>query len=311
MKEILGSLLFGYSEILRWNTVKYALVSGIILSILWIGVGTIFWDTIINISNHILGWLPFSMIRSDGASMLSAFLWLQMILLTFALFFVFFGNLVLRHIPKERYTTFSLLVAFGSTTLWSVVWLLKGDYLHQQFLKFLTSLPFDMVEEGISFLLAFYLIYNAIIVSMVFVTSLFSKPLISSIEEREFSDTPLVKGHIYYSVVYTIKDTLIFLALSILVLPLLFVPILNIITQSILWIWLTKDTISHNALSLTHKNIDKEYIKSHRKAIWFISFIATLFNFVPVLNLFGPFFGEITMFHYFRALHQGEVDRRG
>ena len=296
------AIFFGFKEILQWHTMKYALISGIVLSGVWIVIGFLSWDYLVSISSHILGWIPFSMVRSNGAWMLSAFIWLQLILLTFALVFAFFGNFILRNVSKEKYTSFSLWVAFGSALFWTVVWFFKGDYIYHQFLKLLTWLPFETIEKGIAFLIGFYIIYNAIIVSMVFVTSLFSEPLIASIEKRHFSAEPVVRDHLFTSIGYTIKDSLLFVLLSIVAFPLLFIPVINIFTQSALWMWLTKDTVSYDALSLTMANVDKEQIKTHKKAVWFISFIATLFNFVPILNLFGPFFGEIAMFHYFKGL---------
>jgi len=302
MKNIMEAIFFGFKEILQWHTMKYALISGIVLSGVWIVIGFLSWDYLVSISSHILGWIPFSMVRSNGAWMLSAFIWLQLILLTFALVFAFFGNFILRNVSKEKYTSFSLWVAFGSALFWTVVWFFKGDYIYHQFLKLLTWLPFETIEKGIAFLIGFYIIYNAIIVSMVFVTSLFSEPLIASIEKRHFSAEPVVRDHLFTSIGYTIKDSLLFVLLSIVAFPLLFIPVINIFTQSALWMWLTKDTVSYDALSLTMANVDKEQIKTHKKAVWFISFIATLFNFVPILNLFGPFFGEIAMFHYFKGL---------
>ncbi len=307
MKNIMKSIIFGFKEILEWNTMKYALVSGILLSVLWIGIGTFFWDNIINLSGDILGWMPFSMVRSNGAWMLSAFIWLQLILLTFALIFAFFGNFILRSVSKEKYTSFSLWVALGSTAIWSLVWFFKGDYIHQQFVKLMTWLPFETIEKGVAFLIGFYIIYNAIIVSMLFIASFFSKPLIRSVEKRHFHDNEVEKNHIFSSISFTAKDSVIFILLSIIAFPLLFIPIINIFTQSVLWMWLIKDTVSHDALSLSTKDEDKKHIQIDKKAVWFISFVATLFNFVPVLNIFSPFFAEITMFHYFKSLENSKT----
>ena len=304
MKNTIQAIFFGFREIVQWHTMKYALISGILISGIWIVLGFLSWDYLVSISSHILGWIPFSIVRSNGAWMLSAFVWLQLILLTFALIFAFFGNFILRSVSKEKYASFSLWVALGSTVFWTIVWFFKGDYIYHQFLKLLTWLPFETIEKGIAFLIGFYIIYNAIIVSMVFVASLFSEPLIISVEKKYFDDAPVVRDHLFSSIGYTVKDTFIFILLSIVAFPLLFIPVINIFTQSALWIWLTKDTVSYDALSLIMANVDKTQIKTHKKAVWFISFVATLFNFVPVLNIFGPYFGELTMFHYFKNLEK-------
>jgi len=304
MKNIMNSIVFAFREILEWHTMKYVLVSGIVISALWIGIGLFFWDFIINISSHILNWVPFSMVRSNGAWMLSAFIWLILILITFAIIFSFFGNFIMRYVSKEKFTSFSIWVALGSTIFWSVVWFFKGDYIYAQFLKLLTWLPFETIEKGVAFLISFYIIYNAIIVSMLFISSLFSEPLIILVEKKHFADDSVVRNNIFSSFGYTIKNTIVFIILSIIAFPLLFIPILNIFIQVALWMWLTKDTVSYNALSLTMENVNKSEIKRNKQAVWFISFVATLFNFVPVLNLFGASFGEIAMFHYFKTLEQ-------
>lgn len=306
MKQTIHAILFGLKELLRWNTMKYALTSGFLVTILWVGIGIVLWGDLIGLSSRILELVPFSMVRSNGAWMLSSFLWLQLVLLTFALIFAFFGNIILRTVSKEKYTSFSLLVIAGSALFWGAVWFFKGGYIYQKFLALLTWLPFETVEKGIAFLIGFYLIYNAIIVTMLFLTSLFSEPLIASMEKRHFPEDEVRRDHVFSSMGYTIKDSIVFSAASLIALPLLFVPVLNIIVQIALWMWLIKDTMSYDAAALVYKKVEKEKISEHRLALWNISFVTALFNFVPLLNLFGPFFGEITIFHYFKGLEKNE-----
>jgi len=307
MKDIFHAVIFGFKEILTWNTIKYALMSGIVVIALWLGIGYLLWDIIIGVSTSILELVPFSMVRSNGAWMLSAFLWLQIILLTFALLFSLLGNLILQTVSKEKYTIFSLFIILLSAIFWSIVWFYQGGYIYQQLLKLLTSLPFQTVENGIAYLIAFYFIYNGIIVTMFFITSLLNEPIVLNIEKRHFQDKEVIRDNLFRSIGYTIKDTIIFSIASIIAIPLLFIPILNIFVQIALWMWLIKDTITYDALSLTHKKVDKEMTHQHKMAIWFISFITALFNFVPVLNLFGSYFGEITMFHYFKNINASKV----
>lgn len=306
MIEITKALLFSFKEILRWQTMKYIVLSGVMVTLIWLGLGYMLWDGIVSLSAKIVDMVPFSMIRSNGAWMLSTFLWFQLTLVTFALIFAFFGNLILRSVSKEKYSIFSLLTLFGSALFWGVVWFAKGDYIYAQFLKLLTWLPFETVEKGIAFLIGFYIIYNAIVVSMLFVTSIFSEPIIEDIEIREFEEDNVVRKNVPGTFRYTFKDSLIFIGLSIVAFPLLFIPLLNIFVQIALWMWLTKDTISYDALALTHEKVEKALVKRYAPGIWIITIVTVLFNFVPVLNIFGPFFGLIAMFHYIRE-HKDEA----
>lgn len=301
MIDIGHAIIFGFKEILKWNIMKVALISGLIVTALWMGIGFIFWETIISWGSHILELVPFSLVRSDGAWMLSTFLWFQLVLLTFALIVAFLGNLILRSVSKENYTSFSIIVAIGSTLFWTTIWIFKGHYIYHQFLQLLTWLPFETIEKTIAFLMGFYIVYSAVVVSMVFVVSLFSEPLIKEIEEQHFPNDEVVRDNEFKSIRYTIKDSLIFLVVSLLAFPLLFVPIVNFMVQILLWLWLVKDTFRYDAASLLFKKVDKERLKEHRMAVWVISFSTALFNFVPILNIFGPFFGEIAMFHYLKS----------
>lgn len=305
MKNVIGALLFGFKEILTWNTMKYALVTGIVIAALWVGIGYLLWDPITAFSSKIIELVPFSMIKSNGAWMLSTFLWLQAVIVTFSLFFVFFGNFILRRVSKEHYTTFSLFVAVASALIWAVVWFFKGGYIYGQFLKLLNWLPFETIEKGIAFLIAFYFLYNAVIVTTLFVTSLFSEPLISNIEKRHFQEDEVVRDNSFKSIVYTLKDAFLFTVASLVAFPLLFIPIVNILVQVALWVYVIKDTMSFDAAALAFKRVDPKAVKEHRLALWCISCVSALFNFVPGLHMFGPFFGEIAMFHYFKTLQKG------
>ena len=302
MANVMSSIIVGFKEILSWNTIKHVLLSGILVVAVWIGIGYMVWDVLINLSSHIIELVPFSMVRSNGAWMLSSFLWLQLVLLTFALIYAFFGNIILRSVSQDRYSAFSIYTIVASAIFWGIVWYFKGDYIYAEFLKLLTWLPFETVEKGIAFLIGFYVIYNGIIVTMLFITSIFSEAIIVGVEKKHFQGQEVVRDNLFKSIGYTIKDTLIFIVASIIAFPLLFIPIVNIIVQILLWTWLLKDTISYDALALTRKKVDKSEVKEHRFAVWFISLIASLFNFVPLLNLFSPYFGEIAMFHYFKSL---------
>jgi hypothetical protein len=300
MKELSKAIIFGFKEILHWHTMKYIILSGVVVTLLWLGVGIAVWDSLIGLSAKILELVPFSMVRSNGAWMLSTFLWFQLTLITFALVFAFFGNLILRKVSKERYSVFTVLTLLGSALLWGIIWFFKGEYIYGEFLKLMTWLPFETIEKGVAFLIGFYLIYNAIIVTMLFVASMFSEPIIEDIEIREFAEDDVVRDNIFQTIRYTFKDSLLFIGISLIAFPLLFIPILNIFIQIALWIWLTKDTISYDALSLTHEHVEKSMLNQYRGAVWFISFVSVLFYFVPVLNIFGPFFGTIAMFYYLK-----------
>jgi len=304
MKYTIESIVFGFREILKWNTMKYALVIGFIVISMWIGIGYLLWDALVAIGSSILDMIPFSMVRSNGAWMLSAFVWLQVVIITFAIVYVFFGNLLLSRVSKEKYTSLSLIIGLSSAIFWAIVWFLNSSYIHDKFVELLTWLPFETVEKGIGYLFAIYIIYNAIVITILFIVSIFSEPLLKHIEAEHFEETKIKKENLFKTFKYTIKDSIIFIIISLLAFPLLFIPFLNFIIQVALWMWLVKDTLQYDTALLVFGEVDKAKLKKSSVAIWFISFISVLFNFIPIFNIFSPFFGEISMFYYWKRIKE-------
>ncbi len=307
MQDFMDAVVFGLKEILRGSTMKFAMLSGIVVSAVWVAIGLFFWNDIISLTSSILTLLPFSMLRSNGAWMLSTFLWLQLVLVTFALIFAFFGNMIVEKLDRERYASFSLTVGLLSALFWSVVWFFEGSYIYAQFLKLLTWLPFETIEKGISYLIGFYIIYTAIIVSLIFVTSMFSNPFLREIREKHFPYDVMYDEYKSKTIQKTLRDAGIFTLVSIVSFPLLFVPVINFILLVGLWVWLMKDTLTTDTAAFVFGEVNKEKLKEYRVGIWGISLIGSLFNFVPVFNVFGPYFSELAMFYYFQEKRAREV----
>ncbi len=294
MKDIMHSLTYGFSKIVTWDVMKHALLAGIVAIGLWTFIGYTFWNPLILVSQKILDLLPFSMLRSNGAWMLSAFLWFQIVLISYAVIYALFGNFILEKVKRDKFSLVSFTIILISALFWATVWYFESSFIYGEFLKLLTWLPFKTIEGGMAFLISFYILYNGIIITLLFIASILSYPLIKSINGK------INKKHIFKSLGYTLKDTGIFVILSILLFVLMFIPIVNILVQLFLWTWLTKDTVSHDAMYLAQDTNNSSDLKDHKVAIYTISTMSVLFNFVPIMNIFGPFFAEISMFEYMR-----------
>ncbi len=302
MQDVMESIFFGFKEILNYKTMKLALFLGVGVTLVWSVIGYFMWDGLVAFSAYFIDLVPYSMIRSNGAWMLATFTWFIVVLVTFALVLAFFGNMILEKVSKEKYSSFSLIIVLGSALFWGAVWFFNFSYIHGQFLKLLNWLPFETVESSISYMLGFYFIYGAIIVSMLFATSFFSETLLSDLSKKHFPYENLLEEDEIETSGNRLMDIGIYMVVSVAVFPLLFIPILNFIIQIGLWTWLIKDTFVVDSAALILKSNEQEKLEKHKSGLVTISIVTTLFNFVPFFNIFGPFFGEITMFYYIRLL---------
>ena len=303
IKATSESLLFGFKEIATWHIMKYALPIGLVVMATWIGLGLLFWESLSALSRTLIGFLPLNLMLLDGTWMMSTFIWLVLVILTYALVYIFFGNVIFNKISKDKYATFSLILMSLSAFFWLIVWYINNAYLHQKITAFLKTLPYTTVEHGLAYLFTIYIIYNAIVISMLFLVNIFNKPLIKHFAYKHY-DGSLEEHHTLTSFRYTLKDSLLFIGISLLAFPLLFIPVVNFMVQIFLWVWLTKDTLQYNTASLVFKEVELKELKKHQKDIWFIGFVSVLFNFIPIFNIFAPFFGELSMFHYWKQIQQ-------
>jgi len=299
MQDFLDALEFAYRQISRRYIMKYIVTTGAIVSLIWVLIGFFFWDTIIQISSTLVELVPFSFIKANGAIFLSTFLYMQAVLITFAVLHAFIMNLYMQKDSESKSGLITLTLVVGSALFWAVVWFANAGFIHQQLERVLTWLPFETVEIAIAYLLGFYFIYNMIVVTMTLVASFFSPKFLMLVKEREFPyDTVYENEKSIW--LYTLRDGALFIIASLLVFPLLFVPFVNIAIQMALWVWLAKETLFFDAATMLYRDPQKHDFKKYAPAIWGITFVGSLFNFIPVINLFGPFFSEIAMFYYLK-----------
>jgi len=304
MQNILEAILFGFSVLFNYKIMKRALTIGLFVTLAWSVIGYFLWDALVSVAGYFIDLVPFSMLRSNGAWMLSTFLWFSLVLVTFALILVFFGNMILERVSKERYSSFSLLVVFISAAFWSLIWFFKGSYIHAQFLKLLNWLPFQTVEASLAYLLGLYFIYCAIIVTMLLVTSFFSETLLEDIRSKYFPNVSFLEEDEIQASENRVGDILIYIFISIIAFPLLFIPVLNFILQLGLWVWLIKDTFVNDSTLLVIPKEKRAKLSEYKTGFFIISAVTALFNFLPIFNIFGPFFGEISMFYYLRQIQK-------
>lgn len=304
MQNILEAILFGFSEILNYKIMKRALAIGAVVTIIWSIIAYFIWGDLVSFAASFIDLVPFSMLRSNGAWILSSFLWFSLVLVTFALILAFFGNMILEKVSKEKYSSFSLLVVFASAAFWSLVWFFKGSYIHAQFLKLLNWLPFETVEASLAYLMGLYFVYTAIIVTMLLVTSFFSESLLEDIRDKNFPYEPFLEEDEVKVSENRLLDILIYVVISIVSFPLLFIPVVNFVIQMGLWIWLIKDTFVNDSAALVIPKEKRAKLSEYKSGFFVISAVTSLFNFLPVFNIFGPFFGEIAMFYYLKEIQK-------
>lgn len=192
---------------------------------------------------------------------------------------------------------FILKIGLGSI----LIWVLLLGFFWSSFENFVTSyltwIPWEWAQNTIAYIAAPFVGYTLIIITISLLTSLYSENLLIHLAKKHYPHqkavaTPSISG----SIVTTVQSILLFLVLLMLLSPLLLIPLLGQIVMLYLWSILLKSPTVHDVGGLFIT--DKLLLKEKRKQSNIIAMIASLFNYVPLLNIFAPVFAQIMFLHH-------------
>ncbi len=202
----------------------------------------------------------------------------------------------LQDILSPTVLIFILKVGLGSIAFWVATLWFFWDSFSSFTTSFLTWIPFDWLRESLIYLAAPLVGYILIIVTISTLTSLYSEKLLITLAKKHYPKVKVVASPtISGSIGTTLSSTLLFLFLVIILFPFLFVPVLGQALMLYLWSILLKAPTVHDVGGLFIK--DKQELKQKGKKSNIIAMVASLFNYIPILNIFAPLFAQIMFLH--------------
>ena len=203
----------------------------------------------------------------------------------------------LKDILSKDVMLFVIKIALGSIVLSGAIMYMLWTPLTGLISSYLSWIPWEWVQNtgaGIVNILLIYIMFT-IIVSLL--SSLFSEKLLIKIAKKHYPNSSIVGSpNIATSTILTLKATALFLVLFIVAIPFLFIPILGQIVMLYLWSILIKKPTIYDVSSLFI--FDKQHYKKKSKKATSIAMIASLFNYVPLLNIFAPVYAQILFLHH-------------
>ncbi len=190
------------------------------------------------------------------------------------------------------YVLKTALMGLGISIL--LIWLF-WDTLTGFTTSFLGWIPWEWLQTTGAGIVNMLLVYIFFIIIVSLLTSLTSEKLLKQLARKHYpqvsaSGTPSMTTSIWL----TLKATGLFLLLFIPAIPLLFVPVMGQIIMLYLWSILIKEPTIYDVAALFSVN---EKVDTGRKATT-LAMIASLFNYVPLLNIFTPVFAQILFLHF-------------
>ncbi|WP_281951000.1 EI24 domain-containing protein [Nitrosophilus kaiyonis] len=295
-------------DVLTTDSIKLALITGIPVLLLWFGIGWLLWDVVTSYTYKIITWIPFSIIRANGAFIISFFIWFLATMITYAFIIGLFTNFFYKNIESRFYEFLNVLLILMISVFWSAVIIFKWNLIYEEIKKLLTWLPFETVDQGISYLLAIYIFYNFFVITLYLVVFIYKEPYLSTLKDIHYPDIDSqnnIKSNFAFAILS--RDIFLFIVFMLAAVPVLFIPFANFLIIWFLWTWLYKESAFLGVCSMFCADYDFDELKHHRLIIWSIALTASVLNFIPIISFFTPFFVLTMYFHW--IMHHKKIMR--
>ncbi len=192
---------------------------------------------------------------------------------------------------------FILKIGLSSIAIWvAILWYFWNSFEHFV-TSFLTWIPWEWAQNSIAYIAAPLVGYTLIIVTIAILTSLYSEGLLIELAkkhypQREAIASPSIAG----SISSTLQSTLVFAILFIVLSPTFLIPVVGQVIMLYVWSILLKAPTVHDVGGLFIT--DKKILKKKKKKSNIIAMTASLFNYIPFLNIFAPVFAQIMFLHH-------------
>lgn len=164
-------------------------------------------------------------------------------------------------------------------------------------ISYLSFIPWDWLQNSGATSISIMLSYMIFIILLSIFSSLFSETLLIKLAKKHYPIIPATGTvHLSTSLFLTLKASAVFILLFVLLIPFIFIPLLGQVLLVYLWsILLRKPTLYDvGALFISESSTLNKNAKKTR----ILAMIASLFNYIPFVNIFAPVFAQILFLHH-------------
>jgi hypothetical protein len=284
--ELIYSITEAFKNLKNQKIQKLSITLGSVLAIFWITVAILFWKDGLKVTNFLISLMPFKFLQNAGSQFIMMIVWFQLILATLGIIYSLFG--------KFLKNIFASISAAGIIAIfWSFIFFIFYNEISEYIKNLLKIFPFESIEEVVSNILLGFIFYSFYIASFYFSFLIFSIKILEEIKEEEYPSIETQKEFNFPKIILiNIRDFILFFIGMIVFYPLMFIPFINILVITFLWAFLIKESLLQTIFMLFGKE------KIDKKEIWFLCITSVILNFIPVLNLYAPAFGILSIFYY-------------
>ena len=196
----------------------------------------------------------------------------------------------IRDFLRPKILFISLLPIFGAALIWAGVFYLFYEQIHAALLQLLGHVPFidsELLLNAIEWVGGAFIYYQLLILTSVMIVGLIADGVVDRVNARSYRLEKSGFGTLRGSVLISLRSNLVFVVLFVLTLPLIFVPLLNVLVQMLLWVVLIRTPLFYDSLAMYSTRDEYEALKGSERLVGFVVALAAASLFlIPLVGVF-------------------------
>jgi len=216
----------------------------------------------------------------------------------------------LKDIFDKKILFSSLIPIVISAIFWGIIFFLFHSAINSFFVYIVSHIPFfgsnnwlKNIGEAVG---GVFIYYQLLIITSVMIVGIIADAIVDRVNEKYYHLNKKGFGSILGSILIFLKQNIIFIVLFIILLPTMFIPVLNIFVNIILWMILIKKPLFYDSIAMYATKSEFKLLKQKKLQIMIISFISALLFLVPIVGIFIYIF-QLLIFTHFNMKHLKEI----
>ena len=196
----------------------------------------------------------------------------------------------LRDLLNPKILKLSLVPILLSAILLGAVFYLFQSNISSLFIYMTSFIPFigdsDWFRSSIETIGVVFIYYHLLIIISLMLVGLISDKVVDIVNTKHYHLQKLGFGTTQESVIISLKQNIIFVILLLLLLPTLFIPIVNIIVMVFLWSIAIKKPMSYDSIStIATKDEYQELLSTNKLKTTTLSLLTASLFLIPILGI--------------------------
>ena len=185
----------------------------------------------------------------------------------------------------------SLIPIVIAAIFWGVVFFIFHTNINNMFVWVVSHIPFvsdgSWIKDILETVGGIFVYYQLLIITSVMIVGIVADKIVDRVNEKYYHLDKNGFGTTGESIIISLKQNMIFIILFIILLPTMFIPLINIVVNILLWMVLIKKPIFYDSISTIASKDEYDRLYSNNKIrIRLITLLGASLFLIPILGIF-------------------------